>query len=414
MIVQDIRLAQTHQVAMLSAKCKIRKIGWDTVYFKVDNAKQDYICSDASPFAAALLLPAMRQGEDLIIRGSISKQLLNGMHAIMQEVLQWNIGLKPIEIKVDALTEDTYKPLKTAMFFSGGVDSFYTYLKHKNDRLKTHRVENFILVKGFNSDIDSRNTTLWNQNLHNITVIAAAENVELIVVESNIHDLVNPLLPWGYSHGGCLAAVGLFLRTAFRRVYIASTFSAAEQIPWGTHLALDTHWSTETTTFIHDGTEATRYNKVVWQVARSPIALKYLRVCYMNVDGTYNCGVCAKCLRTMISLYLAGVLEQAKTFPSRLDLERIAHALTIKAEDQLIFPAENEYLQVLKVKNLAPDLQKAIRQSIDNAVAADNSLQQRLKAILAKFRHNVIYIDHAYSGGHVYALLSGILGKKYS
>src|SRR5487761_1601268 len=33
-----------------------------------------YVHDDASPFAAALLLPSMKQGEDLIIEGSISDQ----------------------------------------------------------------------------------------------------------------------------------------------------------------------------------------------------------------------------------------------------------------------------------------------------------------------------------------------------
>ena len=90
----------------------------------------DYIHHDASPFAAALLLPSMKQGEDLVIEGSISAQLYRGMHAIMQEVLKWDIGLQPIKIEADALVADPPRPQRSASFFSGGVDSFYTYLKH--------------------------------------------------------------------------------------------------------------------------------------------------------------------------------------------------------------------------------------------------------------------------------------------
>jgi len=93
MIIKDTRLYRDNKTTTLSAKCRLRKFGWDTVYFSVDKVPPgDYIHHDASPFAAALLLPSMRQGENLVIEGSISAQLYRGMHAIMQEVLKWDIG----------------------------------------------------------------------------------------------------------------------------------------------------------------------------------------------------------------------------------------------------------------------------------------------------------------------------------
>ncbi len=238
------------------------------------------------------------------------------MHAIMHEVLQWNIGLTPIKIEADALVADAPGPQRSASFFSGGVDSFYTYLKHKTDPVKADRIDCFILVNGF--DIDRRNTQLWDRTLKNIKSIATADEVELIVVRSNIQGLVEPTLLWDYAHGGCLAAVGLFLRGAFHQIYIPSTHSVAEQIPWGSNLALDGHWSTGSTTFVHDGTEATRITKVISQIAQSPLALEHLRVCFANERGAYNCGQCDKCLRTMINLYVAGALETSSTFPHHI------------------------------------------------------------------------------------------------
>ena len=318
MIIKDTQLYRDNKTTTLSAKCRLRKIGWDMVYFSVDNVLPgDYIHHDASPFAAALLLPSMRQGENLVIEGSVSAQLYRGMHAIMQEVQKWDIGLQPIKIEAGALVADPPRPQRSASFFSGGVDSFYTYLKHKTDPMEKDRIDNFILVNGF--DINQRNTQLWDRALDNIKSIAEADGVELIVVRSNIQGLVEPVLLWDYAHGGCLAAVGLFLRGAFHQVYIPSTHSVAEQIPWGSNFALDGHWSTESTAFVHDGTEATRLEKVLRQIARSPLALGHLRVCFENEPGAYNCGRCDKCLRTMMNLYVAGVLEQSGTFPHRID-----------------------------------------------------------------------------------------------
>ena len=404
MIIDHIHLARSDATTVLSAQCKIRKIGWDSLSFSVNNSAQGgHVYKDASPFAAALLLPSMKQGEDLIIRGSISAQLYKGMHAVMQEVLHWDIGLRPVEIKADDLVVDTHKPRRTASFFSGGVDSFYTYLKHKKDPVRADRVDSFILVNGF--DVDRRNKQLWNRILKNIKAISAAENVDLVVVKTNIQRLVEPILPWDYTHGGCLAAVGLFLRGAFQQIYIPSTHSVEEQIPWGSNLALDGHWSTESTTFVHDGSEATRINKVISQIAHSPLALEHLRVCYANERGAYNCGKCDKCLRTMVNLYVAGALENSKTFPHHVDLELVAAVPTIAGKHGDIF--HNENLRALRESNLAPDLQKAITTSLNNTIIMKSSR-------IANVAERIKYLDHVYTSGYAYSVWDRLSSRKFS
>jgi hypothetical protein len=404
MIIKDAKLYRDDGTTSLSARCKIRRIGWDKVYFRAGGAVPgDSVHNDASPFAAALLLPSMKRGEDLIIDGSISAQLYKGMHAIMQEVLTWDIGLQPIKIEADTLVADPPRPQQSASFFSGGVDSFYTYLKHKADPDEADRIGSFILVNGF--DINRRNTRLWDRALENIRSIAEADQVELVVVRSNIQGLVEPILLWDYTHGGCLAAVGLFLRGAFHQIYIPSTHSVAEQIPWGSNLALDGHWSTESTTFIHDGTEATRLEKVISQIARSPLALQHLRVCFANEKGAYNCGRCDKCLRTMINLYVAGALEKSGTFPHSIDPELVAAVPTIPGEHGGIFHTEN--LRALQEKNLAPALQQAISTSMSNAVVTKPSRKEIIE-------DRIKYLDHVYSHGRAYSVWDRLFARKFS
>ena len=408
MIIKDVAVNHRANSATLSANCKIRKIGWDKIYFTLEGKKHhDYIFEDASPFAAALLLPAMRVGEDLIIHGSISERLYIGMQAVMDEVLSWGIGLHRIEIKPDHIAPDTHKATRTGTFFSGGVDSFYTFLKHKKDRVKSHRVDSFIFINN-SFDIDQRNTKLWNQTLKNIKAIAKEEHVELFIVKSNIntHELLAPILSWDYIHGACLAATGLALRNGFGRIYIPSTHSEDEQIPWGSNLALDSNWGTEAITFLHDGSEVTRLDKVILQVSKSPTALSHLRVCYKNVDGVYNCGHCDKCLRTMVNLYIAGALDKAKTFPNTLDIDLIAATPTIRGKDGGIFHTEN--LTALKAKHLNPPLQKAIATSLKNTQKLEEETQSQRTA------KQLVLLDHAYTHGKLYAAASAVLGRKFS
>jgi hypothetical protein len=58
-------------------------------------------------------------------------------------------------------------------------------------------------------------------------------------------------------------------------------------------------------------------------VAKSDVAMRHLRVCWENRDGTYNCGTCRKCIRTQIALRIAGRLEACETLPDDIDLDEV-------------------------------------------------------------------------------------------
>ncbi|HZW61235.1 MAG TPA: hypothetical protein VFF04_03350, partial [Candidatus Babeliales bacterium] len=335
MKISNIRISETKKYITLSATCQIRRVGLDEVRFTFAKEYKSFLHVDASPFAAALLLPSMKLGENLIIEGKISKQLYKGMHEIMKTVLRWDIGLKPIKIYAKEIVPDTTKPKIVATFFSGGVDSFYTYLRHKKDKKP---ITHFLFVKGF--DIDPHNTRVWQSSLSNVQKIAHEGNVEIIEVETNIKPLIEPVIAWEYTYGACLASIGLCLRGGLKSIYIPSCSVTDRKFPCGSQQGIDHHWNTEQLSFIHDGSKVSRLNKIIRGIAKSPLALKYLRVCYMNNNGQYNCGTCAKCLRTMISLYVAGVLDKTATLPHQLDLKLIA-SLSIEEGHDLIFHKEN-------------------------------------------------------------------------
>jgi hypothetical protein len=398
MRVRDVQLSMDSTFVTLSAICKIRKLGEDVVYFRFNKQDEDYIFFDASPFAVALLLPSMKQGEDLIIHGSISEALYTGMQAIMEIVLKWNIGLHPIAIKADTIAKDTQTPVATATFFSGGVDSFYTYLRHKKD--VTDRLTHFLLVDGY--DIDPRNRSLWKSTLANVEQVAHIEGIQSITAKSNIRWLLDPIFPWNYAHGGCLAAIALCLRRKLKHAYIPSSCALEQQIPWGSHPEIDHLWGTESLSLSHDATDVTRFEKVKREIAHSSVALAHLRVCYMNVRGTYNCSRCDKCLRTMISLKIMGVLEQAKTFFPIID-EDLVSKLAIPKKN-VFFHEEN--LVELRRLQIEPALQKALEMSFKNRVVEKPSF-------LSLLSKEALYFDHVYNHGRLYKVASRAFGRKF-
>jgi hypothetical protein len=401
MKVLDVRQRKTAGQVVLSARCKVRRLGLDDLSFTVPESFAEFLFADASPFAAALLLPAMKLGEDLVVRGSISTRLHAGMTEIIRIVSGWDIGLRPIEVIVDDLVPDRLTPGVTGAFFSAGVDSFYTYLRHKNDR---HPITHLILAKGY--DIDPRNRRLWELTARNVGQIAHQERVVLIEIESNVRALTDPILSWTHSHGGCLAAAAMCLRGGIGQMYVASSADADHQALRGSHLAIDHLWSTETLSFVHDGWEASRMNKIDGQIARSALALKYLRVCYANPKGAYNCGKCEKCVRTMVSLYAAGVLDRAETFPAKIDPNLVA-SVPIEGYDDAVFHREN--LAALRARGLAPDLQRALGSALANAASRITSPP----AVKPRMRDSIDYLDHAYARGTLRRLKSHVTGRRF-
>jgi hypothetical protein len=400
MKVFDVRQRTAADQIVLSARCRTRRIGLDDLSFIVPRGFAEFAVADASPFAAALLLPAMKLGEDLVIRGSISTRLHAGMTEIIRIVSGWDVGLKPINVVVDELVPDQITPGVTGAFFSGGVDSFYTYLRHRNDQ---HPITHLVLAKGY--DIDPRNSQLWGATLHNVRQVAMAEQVTLIQIDSNVRSLTDPILSWTFSHGGCLAAAAMCLRMGIGTMYIASSADTEHQALRGSHLAIDHLWSTETLSFVHDGSEASRMNKIDWQVAQSPLALKYLRVCYTNQRGLYNCGRCEKCLRTMVSLYAAGVLDRAETFPSQIDPNLLA-AVTIEGYDDAVFHREN--LAALRARGLAPDLQEAVGIALAKVAQRETRPNTR-----PRVRSNIDNLDRSYARSVLRRLKAHVSGRSF-
>lgn len=392
-----MRRFRTPDHIILSARCKVRRIGLDDLFFKVPAKFEQYVCADASSFAAALLLPCMKLGEDLVVEDSISARLYAGMNNITRIVAGWGIGLSPINVVAADLVPDEVHSGSSAAFFSGGVDSFYTYLSHQNG---SRPITHMLLVNGF--DIDPGNPELWNATMSRMRNIAGEAHATLVEIETNLRSLTDPILSWDYSHGGGLAAVALCVRRGLSHVYIPSTLDAAHLCPLGSHPDIDHLWSTEALAVSHDGADVSRVEKVDRQIAHSPLALKHLRVCYANAKGAYNCGKCRKCLLTMVNLYLAGALDRAVTFPDNIDTGLVA-GLTLDANSNILW---RENLVGLQALGLAPDLQKAIQASLANRVS-------EIEPYLRRAIRRLDSLDHSYAGGNLRKLKARLTGRSF-
>jgi len=349
------------------------------IYFR----SNDIILSgNMEAFLTLALLPSMTKGGALVADGKASQRFLDALHTILDIYCVWEPSLHRVEIKnVIPVIRDCPKEDRVGTFFSGGVDSFYTFLKHRDE------ITDLIFVHGF--DVLLENHTLRKKTSDMLHRIGSSFGKRVIEIETNLRLFLDSYfrLSWGtLTFGAGLATVGHLLSPFFKKIYIPGSHTYADLIPLGSHPLLDPLWSTETLEFIHDGCEAKRIDKVAL-LSEYDLALQSLRVCFFNIHGTYNCGQCEKCLRTMINLHVVGALDRCTTFETRLDMKRISKLIVLD-DSTRAFVKEN--LKALENRQGDPKLRKALYKVLNrppwqaHAIMKFRRIKGRLKRLAPK------------------------------
>ncbi len=297
-----------------------------------------------------VLLAAMRLRRPIHVQGALSYTFLDGVKNFMSFYQTNYQHFSAVEITADSY----YKAggnnnQRKAAFFSGGVDSFFTLMKARQE------LTDLICIYGF--DMSLKDTARWEKVRKMGGAVSTGVGVHFIEVESNMGKIIKDFGSWlQHGHGLALASVARALGGAIGEVRIPGTFSLSEQKPWGSSASTDPLFSDERVMIVHDACGASRADKVV-ALANEPLALEYLRVCGGRpLDGMYNCCRCEKCLRTMVSLYAVGVLDKAVAFPLPLSPELVAKVL-LERPGLRSYTLEN----IALLKKMRPDDEQMIR-----------------------------------------------------
>jgi hypothetical protein len=297
----------------------------------------------------------MRWGGSLNVRAAVSRRLLDNVDRIQRAFLGETDRFHHVEVAAPAAASAKTGPGDgVACFFTGGVDSFYSVLSHRDE------ITHLVYVHGY--DIPLGETRLRGRVSQGLQSAARELGLPLIEVESDVRMFSDRRIDWTAEyHGAALASIALFLAPRFRKVYIASSFAPASMQSWGSMPPTDPLWSTEDLEVVHD-LEVLRQQKINF-LAGSPIALRWLRPCWEYLSGAYNCGRCEKCLRTMVALRLAGALDACRVFDRPLDLKAVAR-IPITSSASRIFLQENiDAADHAHDEELALALRKAARRA---------------------------------------------------
>jgi hypothetical protein len=330
-------------------------------------------------FVATALLPAMKVGTNqLIAKGEISPKFVSALSTIQDIYRVWNPSFHRVGLdNIKSVPKASKTEQRVGTFFSGGVDSFYTFLKHKDE------ITDLILVHGLDMKLHDR--TLRDKTSEKLREVALNFGKNLIEIETNIRELLDRYVGWrNFGHGASLAAIGHLLFPHFQRIFIPASHTYAELFPCGTHPVLDPLWSSESLEFVHDGCEATRVKKIAL-IAQYDIALQSLRVCWKNPNSSYNCGRCEKCLMTMVALKANNALSRCTTFEETLDVKNISKLISDNANTR---PFIKENLKALQQNKTDPKLEKAL-QKILNESQLSRKFRKRFQPFISRLKYRL-------------------------
>lgn len=293
------------------------------------------------------ILPAMRRGEPIHVEGAISETFLDGVKQVMEYYVSSFDGFTVVPISADAYYKaEPSVSSRKASFFSGGVDSFFSLLKGRDE------LTDIITIRGF--DMSLKDQARWEKTRASAQAVADELNIKLHEVECNFGSIIKAYGKWlEHGHGIALASVARSLAGLFGEVRIPSSDSIEDQVPWGSSIFSDPKYSDERLEVVHDACAANRVDKTVY-LGNEPLALKYLRVCPGSKhDELYNCCRCEKCLRTMVSLYAIGVLDSVSAFPLPLTPKSVANALYITSWHRMFTDENIELMQRCRPDDVA-------------------------------------------------------------
>jgi hypothetical protein len=305
-----------------------------------------------APLAATL-------GEPLRSHVPADATLLANLAELIRVWSAWFPALTPVVPAAPAALPRTPAP-RTASFFSGGVDSFFTALRHRDGdgTPVTERIDDHLFIWGF--DIPLEREQAFRRVLASLQQAAAALERRLVPVVTNLRETRFAEADWSrLAHGAALAGVGHALRGAYGAVLIPSSAGYRDLRFWGSHPLTDPMLSSSSLRVVHDGPAFMRVEKTEY-VARHDVARRHLRVCYRSADGG-NCGNCNGCYRTMLALDALGMLDQCPTFRrGDLDLGRASRVYCPNDYDIRQFG----YIRDLAAQRKRPDIERAVGASL--------------------------------------------------
>ena len=303
------------------------------------------------PIVLALLIPAMKNKENIIIKGKVSKNLLQNLQGTVQDILIGVIDdLEKITITADKVVEeDSLQKTNVIAGFSAGVDAFITfedyYLTQKYGEKITHFIFN-------NLTYSSKRVT---GKIKNIKKIVDKYNLPFFQTWTNLHSFYPKDINFEQSHTLRNAAIPHFLSGIPNKFLYSSTFHKdlikirkSKDLGIVDDILLPL-LSSNRVDCVAVGSEYTRLEKTL-RIGDIEDAYLHLDTCIKKARAPFlNCGSCRKCKRALLTFE---TINKVENFSKIFDLEkwksnREKYLIELKESEQ---PNDKELYNYIKSK----------------------------------------------------------------
>lgn len=275
---------------------------------------------------AASVIPALERGQDLVVKGPISRIAALNLPLLAATRAAWGAKAPrgPVTVTADSVLDLPARadPPRAVLTFSGGADSFYSLLNHTGPDASPAepKLEGAVLTLGFDFPFSEREA--FETHRARVAPVLERRGVALHIVHTNSRDL--DIAWWDVCAMPMVsAALSQFAHRYTRGLLGGSLTYPVMAVPMIQPPLLDRTLTGGWFWLSTDGAGIGRTEKIAL-IAEHADAMAVLRVCYEqnSADFVNNCCTCLKCQRTMLNFLGAGVTNPPcfRCVPSPLEL----------------------------------------------------------------------------------------------
>lgn len=172
-IIEEPATSENDEPPLVSAAVRVA----ETVYHIWFRASHLPLSKRSDAFLSTALLPAMARGETLRVGGLVSAKFCARLNQIQDIYCCWVKRFRKIAIECQPSSEARRSADRVGCFFSGGLDSWYTLLKHRRE------ITHLIFVHGFDLKLDD--LALRQRVASEVRDVAGRLGKALIEIETN-------------------------------------------------------------------------------------------------------------------------------------------------------------------------------------------------------------------------------------
>lgn len=310
-----VRYIDTPDGGRLESDITINGKDSKTIWVETSKEYAQYLTFErADAFIIGILNWAMRQGHDIVSESPMGEYLYYQITRYVIPGLTWgDRRMHTITIKcpIDSTTLPNAGYVGTGI--TCGVDSLYSVCMNESDDFPNHKITHLTFFNAGSHGEGEHAEKIFGERLKIARDFCETNNYPLVVVNSNLHDVIHQdhFLTASFSAGFAIFA----LQKMWRLYHLASAGNDYgvyhlknnfEKCSEDYEIFLLPQFTTDQLRVESSGAGVTRQNKLREIVKYKP-SYKSLNVC--TSDGP-NCSRCEKCIRTMIGLDALGALDK--------------------------------------------------------------------------------------------------------